>query len=88
MPDLTVQTPTVGTSAGGNGKPSTPPAFQGAVITFGPLTLAQVTQVLEQQLAAVWAAALESHGADWREGWALKLEHLRLEKVGHPEPAA
>ena len=44
--------------------------------------------MLEQQLAAVWAAVLESHGYDWRSGWTLKLDDLRLERVlapGQPE---
>jgi hypothetical protein len=53
-------------------------------LPFGPLTTAQAIAVLEQQLAAVWAAVLESHGANWQDGWSLKLEDLRLEKVGPP----
>lgn len=69
----------------GNGRPSTPPAPKRIMLTFGPLTEARARQILEEQLAAVWAAALESHGYDWREGWALKWEDFRLEMVGPPQ---
>jgi len=77
MPDLAT-TP----SAVGNGRPSVPP--KRVMLTFGAITEAQVTKLLEQQMAAVWAAALESHGYDWREGWAIKFDDLRLERVGPP----
>lgn len=78
----------------GNGKAFTPPASvasgglldQRVMLTFGALTEARVRQLLEEQLAAVWAAALESHGYDWREGWAIKFDDLRLERVGPPGP--
>lgn len=76
-----------------NGRALTPPSVAVAErLLFGPLTTAQAVRVLEQQLAAVWAAVLESHGADWKDGWCLKLEDLRLEKVsvqgtsGQPGP--
>lgn len=40
-----------------------------APIPLGPVTRERAARVLEQQLGAVWAAVLESHGrvpADWR----------------------
>ena len=68
-----------------NGRAVTPPSQDVAErLLFGPLTTAQAVQVLEQQLAAVWAAVLESHGYDWRSGWALKFDDLRLERVLSP----
>lgn len=68
-----------------NGRPFTPPIQEVPDrLLFGPLTTAQAVAVLEQQLAALWAAVLESHGEDWRSGWALKFDDLRLEKVGVP----
>lgn len=72
----------------GNGRPFTPPApMKRVMLTFGAITEAQVRQVLEQQLATVWAAALESHGYSWREGWQLAWEDFRLERVGPPPTA-
>jgi len=72
-----------------NGRALAPPSVEVPErLLFGPLTTAQAVQVLEQQLAAVWAAVLESHGYDWRSGWTLKLDDLRLERVlapGQPE---
>lgn len=62
-----------------------PVAAKRVMLTFGPLTEARVRAVLEEQLAALWAAALESHGYDWREGWQLRWEELRLERVGRPD---
>jgi len=68
-----------------NGRALAPPAQEVPErLPFGPLTTAQAIAVLEQQLAAVWAAVLESHGYDWKDGWALRLEEVRLEKVGPP----
>jgi hypothetical protein len=83
-----VAAPTFQAPVVGNGRPSTPPVGapleKRVMLTFGPLTEARARQILEEQLAAVWAAALESHGYDWREGWSLRWEDFRLERVGAP----
>jgi hypothetical protein len=62
-----------------------------APILLGPTTRERACRVLEQQLGAVWAAVLESHGFDPGDGWRLTLEGLGLVPepgMGHgpPEP--
>jgi hypothetical protein len=55
------------------------------VIVVGPLTTAAAARLLEQQLAVVWTALLEQAGGSVGEGWALRLDGLRLVKVGRRE---
>jgi hypothetical protein len=62
-------------------------------IRVGSLTAERACRVLEQQLGAVWAAVLESHGFDPRDGWRVTLEGLAVERepgMGHgpPEPTS
>ena len=62
-----------------------------APILLGPLTRERACRVLEQQLGAVWAAVLESHGFDPADGWRVSLEGLTVVPepgLGHgpPEP--
>jgi hypothetical protein len=59
---------------------------QVAPILLGPTTRERACRVLEQQLGAVWAAVLESHGLDPAAGWRVTLEGLGLEPVP-AEPA-
>jgi len=57
-----------------------------APILLGPTTRERACRVLEQQLGAVWAAVLESHGLDPAAGFRLTIEGLGL-APGPPEPA-
>ena len=59
------------------GRVAAPPAP--APILLGPATRERACRVLEQQLGAVWAAVLESHGFDPAAGWRVTLEGLALE---------
>jgi hypothetical protein len=56
-----------------------------APITVGPVTLERAARVLEQALATVWGAVLESHGHDPATGWEVVVEGLSLRPVA---PAA
>ncbi len=54
-------------------------------IRLGSTTAERACRVLEQQLGAVWAAVLESHGLDPADGWRVSLEGLAV-VPGTPEP--
>ena len=56
-------------------------------IALGPVTRERAARVLEQALATVWAAVLESHGHDPAAGWEVHLEGLCLRPVAPPPPA-
>ncbi len=56
----------------------------GVPIRLGSTTAERACRVLEQQLGAVWAAVLESHGLDPAEGFHVRLEGLSL-APGPPE---
>jgi hypothetical protein len=79
-------TPPPGQAALGGGAAlvhqATPP------IPLGPLTCERAARVLEQGLATVWAAVLESHGHDPAGGWEVHLEGLSLRPVAAPGAAA
>ena len=47
-------------------------------LLLGPTTRERACRVLEQQLGAVWAAVLESHGFDPASGWRVTIEGLGL----------
>ena len=47
-------------------------------IAVGPQTRERAARVLEQQLGAVWAGILESHGYDAEAGWRLIVDELTL----------
>ena len=47
-------------------------------IAIGPATRERAARVLEQQLGAVWAGILESHGYDAEAGWRLVVGELSL----------
>jgi hypothetical protein len=53
-------------------------------IRLGPLTEERACRVLEQQLGAVWAAVLESHGLAPGGGFHVRLEGLSV-APGPPE---
>jgi hypothetical protein len=55
-----------------------------APILLGPTTRERACRVLEQQLGAVWAAVLESHGFDPAVGFRLTIKELGL-APGPPE---
>jgi hypothetical protein len=54
-------------------------------LRVGSLTAERACRVLEQQLGAVWAAVLESHGLDPAQGFRVTLEGLAVEP-GPAEP--
>jgi hypothetical protein len=51
-------------------------------IVVGPRTRAHLARVLEQQLAPVWVALLETSGVPEGQGWRLVVDGAHLE----PEP--
>jgi hypothetical protein len=53
-------------------------------LELGPSTKERACRVLEQQLGAVWAAVLESHGLDPARGFRVRLEGLSV-APGPPE---
>jgi hypothetical protein len=53
-------------------------------IRVGSLTAERACRVLEQQLGAVWAAVLESHGLDPVQGFRVTLEGLTLVPADDP----
>jgi hypothetical protein len=58
-------------------------------LVLGPLTRERACRVLEQQLGAVWAAVLESHGLDPGDAWRVSLEGLAVVPepgMGHGPP--
>jgi hypothetical protein len=59
-----------------------------APIALGPVTRERAARVLEQALATVWAAVLESHGHDPASGWEVYVDGLSLRPVAAPAPAA
>ena len=63
-----------------NGHPASPSA--GAWIVVGPRTRAHLARVLEQSLAPVWVALLETSGVPEGQGWRLVVDGAHLE----PEP--
>jgi hypothetical protein len=54
----------------------------GQWIVVGPRTRAHAARVLEQSLAPVWVALLETSGVPEGQGWRLVVEAAHLE----PEP--
>jgi hypothetical protein len=57
-----------------------------APVTLGPVTRERAARVLEQALATVWAAVLESHGHDPASGWEVQVGTLVLRPVAPPAP--
>lgn len=62
-------------------------------IALGPVTRERAARVLEQALATVWAAVLESHGHDPaasppQAGWEVHLEGLSLRPAAPAAPVA
>ena len=59
--------------------PTAAPPVRVEPIAVGPATRERAARVLEQQLGAVWAGILESHGYDADAGWRLVVGELTLE---------
>ena len=58
--------------------PATPRIHAPNHIAIGPATRERAARVLEQQLGAVWAGILETHGYDAEAGWRLLVGELSL----------
>ena len=61
-----------------------PNGHAGAWIVVGPRTRAHLARVLEQSLAPVWVALLETSGVPEGQAWKLVVSEAHLE----PEPKA
>ena len=66
------------------GPPPPTNGHPGAWIVVGPRTRAHLARVLEQSLAPVWVALLETSGVPEGQGWRLVVGEAHLE----PEPKA